>query len=201
MTMLVAGGIRYPLKLDLALAFCRKENKSINILTETHINHDQIHRIRNNWLGRISFFLGDNPRKGCFSCFIQALKVSLRLTLIQKGSLCYLRLLPLMTEFSFFMPLQGIAPISSSLGDVSLKEYKSIWKIKTREIILGGFNCAMDKMGRYGRSKTQRLYRYCSNYALLELTVDNGFEGLWRRENPDSHEFTRDSRSLDEDPA
>ena len=59
----------------------------------------------------------------------------------------------------------------------------------------------MDKMGRYGRSKTQRLYRYCSNYALLELTVDDGFEGLWRRENPDSHEFTRDNRSLDEDPA
>ena len=130
--MLVAGGIRDPLKLDLALAFCRKENKSINILTETHINYDQIHHIRNNWLGRISFFLGDSPRKGCFSCFIQALKVSLRLTLIQKGGLCYLRLLPLMMEFSVFMLLQGIAPKSSWLGDVSLKEYKSIWKIKTR---------------------------------------------------------------------
>ena len=39
----------------------------------------------------------------------------------------------------------------------------------------------MDKMGRYGRNKIQRLYRYCSNYALLELTVDDGLEGLWRK--------------------
>ena len=32
-------------------------------------------------------------------------------------------------------------------------------------------DCAMDKMNRYGGNKTQRLYRCCSNYALI---VDNG---------------------------
>ena len=39
------------------------------------------------------------------------------------------------------------------------------------KIILGDFNCTMDKMDRYGGNKTQRLYRCSSNYALI---VDNG---------------------------
>ena len=39
------------------------------------------------------------------------------------------------------------------------------------KIILGDFNCTMDKMDRYGGNKTQRIYRSCSNYALI---VDNG---------------------------
>ena len=39
------------------------------------------------------------------------------------------------------------------------------------KIILGDFNCTMDKIDRYGGYKTQRLYRYCSYYA---LNVDNG---------------------------
>ena len=42
--------------------------------------------------------------------------------------------LPSMTEFSVFMLLQGIAPRNSWLGDVSLKDYKIIWKIKMGEI-------------------------------------------------------------------
>ena len=39
------------------------------------------------------------------------------------------------------------------------------------KITLGDFNCSIDKMGRYGGNKTQRLYRCCSNYAVI---VDNG---------------------------
>ena len=39
-----------------------------------------------------------------------------------------------MTEFSVFMPLQGIAPGNSWIGGVSLKDYKIIWKIKIREM-------------------------------------------------------------------
>ena len=39
-----------------------------------------------------------------------------------------------MTEFSVFMYLQGIAPGNSWLGDVSLKDYKIIYKIKMREM-------------------------------------------------------------------
>ena len=65
------------------------------------------------------------------------------------------------------------------------------------KIILGDFNCTMDKMDRDGENKTQRLYKCCSNYSLSKLIVYNELEDLWRRENPDSPEFTRYNRSFD----
>ena len=43
------GGIKDVIKQDLALEFCRNQNKAISILTETPISHDQIHHIRNGW--------------------------------------------------------------------------------------------------------------------------------------------------------
>ena len=46
------------------------------------------------------------------------------------------------------------------------------------KIMLGDLNCTMDKIDRDGENKTQRLYRYCSNYALPKLIVDNGLEDL-----------------------
>ena len=67
------GGIRDPVKQDLALKFLRNQNKVISILTETHINHDQIHHIKNNWLDSNIFSLGDSHTKGCL--FIRDLKV------------------------------------------------------------------------------------------------------------------------------
>ena len=60
------GGIRDPLKQDLALKFCRNQSKVISIVTETHINHDQINHIRNIWLGRIFSSLGYSHTKGLF---------------------------------------------------------------------------------------------------------------------------------------
>ena len=58
----------------------------------------------------------------------------------------------------------------------------------------------MDKIVRVGENNTQRLYRCCSNYALPKLIVDNGLVNLWRRENPDSPEFTCYNRSFASDP-
>ena len=116
------------MKQDLVLEFCRKQNRDNSILTETHINHDKIHQIINNWLGPIF------SQKDCLVSFIQVLKESLRLTLIQKGDLYPSRLLSLITELSVFVPLQGIAPESSWLKDVSLNDYEITWKINTREM-------------------------------------------------------------------
>ena len=56
------GSIRDPLKQDLALDFYRKQNKYIRILT--HVKHDQILHIRNNWLGPIFLSPGSSHRKG-----------------------------------------------------------------------------------------------------------------------------------------
>ena len=69
-----------------------------------------------------------------------------------------------------------------------------------KKIILEDFNCIMDKMDRNGENKTQRPYWCSSSYALSKLIVDNELEDLWRRENPDSPEFTRYDRSFGKDP-
>ena len=61
------------------------------------------------------------------------------------------------------------------------------------KIILGDFNCTMDKMDRDGRNKT--LCKCHFNYALSKLIVDNGLDDQWKRENSDSSEFTHYSRS------
>ena len=61
------------------------------------------------------------------------------------------------------------------------------------KIILGDFNYTMHKMERDGRNKTFSRCRL--NYALSKLIVDNGLEGLWRRENHDFSEFNRYNRS------
>ena len=86
----------------LALEFCRNQNKVISILTETYISHDQIYHIRNNWLGSNFFSLGIVTQKD--AC--PASSGTWMLTLIQKGGLCLLSLLPLMAEFSVFLSLR-----------------------------------------------------------------------------------------------
>ena len=58
------------------------------------------------------------------------------------------------------------------------------------KIILGDLNCTMDKIDKDGENKTQRIYRWHSNYVLWKFIVNNGLEDLWRRENPDYPEFT-----------
>ena len=68
------------------------------------------------------------------------------------------------------------------------------------KIMLGDLTCTMDKVDRDGENKAQRLYRCCSSYALYKLIVDNRLEDLWKRENPDSPEFTCCDRSFTKDP-
>ena len=58
-TMLVASEI--PLSRIWHLSFAEKK---VSILTETHINHDQTHHIRNNWFGPIFFSSGNSHKKG-----------------------------------------------------------------------------------------------------------------------------------------
>ena len=92
----------------LAPKFCRNQNKVISILIETHINHDQIHHIRNNWLGSNFFSLGIVTQKNAFL----ASSGLWRMTLIQKGGLHPISLLPLFCKM----------------------DSKIIWKTRTREM-------------------------------------------------------------------
>ena len=124
------GDIGDLLKQDLPLEFGRNRNKVISILTETHINHDQIRHIRNNWLGSNFFSLGDSHTKGCLSCFIWDLKVDTD----PKGRFVSFKLTPSNDRVLCVHAPQGIAPGNSWTGGVSLKDYQSKWKIRTREM-------------------------------------------------------------------
>ena len=63
------GGIRDPAKQEIRLEFCRSQTKYICILSGTHINQEQIHQIRNNWLGPIFFSPGNTFSKGMLILF------------------------------------------------------------------------------------------------------------------------------------
>ena len=103
-----------------------------------------------------------------------------------------------------FVPLQGIAAENSLLGGRFFEGLQNYMLNKNEgnenEIMLGNLNRTMNKIDKDGEKKTQRLYRCCSSYALSKLIVDNGLEDLWRRENPDSPEFTCYKRSFAKDP-
>ena len=97
-------GIRDPLKQNLALQFCRKRNKDIRILTETHINLDQIHHIRKNWLTAIFFSPGDSYTKGLLVLLHLVPEGVTEVGTDPKGRLVSFKVTPsLMTEFSVFM--------------------------------------------------------------------------------------------------
>ena len=89
--------MRNPLKLNLAPEFCRNHKKN-----HQYFNWNSYqpwsNTPYNKQLIRLYFFglLEIVIQKECFFCFIWVLKVSLRLTLIQKGGFCPLRLSPLM---------------------------------------------------------------------------------------------------------
>ena len=140
-------------------------------------------------------------QKEFFFCLIWVLKVSLRLTRV--CVLCPLRLLPLMIEFSVCAP-SGYSTREQLARRRFFEGLQNYMQNKNEgnenKIMLGDLNCTMDKIDRDGENKTQRLYRCCSNYALSKLIVDNGLEDLWRRENPDSPEFTCYDRSFTKDP-
>ena len=114
-------------------------NKDMSILTETHINHDQIHHqiyIKNNWLGPIFFSPGENHTKRSLVLLHLGLECITEVDTDPKGEFVSFKVtpLPLMIEFSVFISCQGVAPGNSWLGGVSLKDYKIIWKIKMRKI-------------------------------------------------------------------
>ena len=52
------------MKQEIAIEFCKSQNKDICILAETHIGNEQIHQIKNNWLGPVLISPGDTFAKG-----------------------------------------------------------------------------------------------------------------------------------------
>ena len=89
-------------------------------------------------------------QKAYFFCIIWVLKVSLRLTLIQNGGFCPLRLLPLMIEFSVCASSGYSTRERLAWGErrffEGLKNYmQNKNEGNENKIILGDLNCTMIK--------------------------------------------------------
>ena len=127
------GGIRDSLKQSLSLQFCRNRNKDVIILTETHINLDQVHHIRSKWLGAIFSSPGDSHTKGLLALLHLGLEGVTEVDTDPKDRFVSFKVTPSNDRVLCVYAL-GIAPGNSCLEGVSLKDYKIIWKIKMREM-------------------------------------------------------------------
>ena len=177
------------------------KKKDISILTETHINHDKIHHIRNSWLGTIFFTPGYSHTKELLVLLHPGLEGITEVDTDPKGRFVSFKVTPsndrVLCLCSGHSTRKQLSRGRFFEGLQNHMENKN--EGNENKIILGDFNCTMDKMDRDCGNETQRLYRSCFNNALSKLIVDNWLEDLWRRENPDSPEFTHYDRSFGKD--
>ena len=125
-------------------------------ITLSRICHlDFAETIKSHWVPSFSL-LEIATQKECFFCFIWVLKVSLRLTLIQKGGLRPLRLLPLMIESpsSSYSTREQLTREGGGHFFEGLQSYIQNKSERNEKKILGGLNCTLDKIDRDGESKT-----------------------------------------------
>ena len=71
--------------------------------------------------------------------------------------------------------------------------------------MLEDLNCTMDKIDRDGEKKNKKHKDLIGAVPIMPCLnsswiMDNELEDLWRRENPDSPEFTCYDRSFSKDP-
>ena len=152
------GGIRDPLKQDLSLEFYRKKNNYIRILTETHIKHDQILHIRNNWLSPIFLSPGSSHTKGFIAPLHPGLEgvievdtgpkgrfVSFKVTLSNNKVVCFCapsrhNTRDQLVKGRFFERLQNYTENKCERNE--------------SKFIIGDFNITMNKMVRDSGNKT-----------------------------------------------
>ena len=126
---------------------------TIIILTETHISHDQIRHIRNNWLGSNFFSHGDSHTKGCLSYFIWDLKIDTD----AKGRFVSFKFTPSNDRVlcvyvpSWYSTREHLDRGRFFEGLQNYMENKN--KGSENKITLEDFNCTMDKMVRMVKIK------------------------------------------------
>ena len=179
------GGIRDPLKQNLALRFCRNRNKDVSVLTKTHINLDQIHHIRNNWLGAIFFSPGDSHTKTLLVLLRLHLEGVTEVDADPKGRSVSFKVTSSNNRVLWFMPFSGHSTREQLARGRFFEGLQNYMGNKNEgnenKIMLGDFNCSMVKMERDGRNKT--LCRCSFIYALPKPIADNGLEDLEKGES------------------
>ena len=155
------GGIRDSLKQDLALEFCRKQNKYISILTETHIKHDQILHIRNNWLGPIFLSPGSSHTKGFIAQLHPGLEGVTEVDTDPKGRFVSFKVALSKSKVLCVSATSGHNTREQLVRGCSFERLQNYMENKCdgneNKIILGDFNITMDKIDRDGGNKTKTL--------------------------------------------
>ena len=136
MTMLVASGIPWSRIWHLSFAKKKQRRQYFNWNSYQSWSKAPSNTYKKYWLVPIFFSPGDSHTKGSLVLLFLALGGITEVGTDPKEEFVSFKVtpLPLMTEFSVFIALQSIAPASSWIGDVSLKDSKIIWKIKMREM-------------------------------------------------------------------
>ena len=120
-------------------------------------------------MGPIFFSPGDSHTKGILFLLHLGLEGITEVDTDPKGEFVSFKVTP-SNDRVLFVPLQGIAPENSWLGERFFEGIQNYMQNKNdrneNKIILGDLNCTMDKIDRDGKNKPQRLYRCCSNHAL-----------------------------------
>ena len=187
------------MKQEIALEFCKSQNKDISILTETHIGQDQIHQKRNNWLGPILFAPGDTFSKGILILLHPGFDDVTDVDTVPKGRFVFFRVASSNDRVLCIYASSGHSNREQLIRGRFFEGLQTYIENKTEgnenKIIIGDFNCTLEKIDRDEGNKTQKRYRCHSLFALSKVIMDNGFEDLWKRENPDVSEFTRYDKS------
>ena len=168
-------------------------------MAETHIDNEQIHQIKNNWLGPVLISPGDTFSKGILILLHPGFPDVTEVDSDPNG-----RFISLKVASSDDRVLCVYAPSGHNNRDQLIRRrffeeflnyIDNKFKGNENKIIMEDFNCTLSQMDRDERNKTQKRYRCHSNFALSKLIMENGLENLWRRGNPDVSEFTRCDRS------
>ena len=193
------GGIRDSEKQEIAIEFCKSQNKDICILAETHIGHEQIHQIQNNWLGPVLISPGDTFSKGLLVLLHPGFPDVTEIDLDPNGRFISFKVAPSDDRVLCIYAPSGHSNreqlIRRRFFEELLNYIDHKFEGNENKIILGDFNCTLSQIDRDERNMTQKRYRCHSNFTLSKLILDHGLEDLWRRENPDTSEFTRYDRA------
>ena len=155
------GGIRDPMKQELALEFCRSQNKDISILAETHINQDQLHQLRNNWLGPIFCSPGDTFTKGMLVLLDSGFNDVTDVDIDPKGRFVSFKEAPSEDRFlCIYVPSRHnnrhqLARRRFFEGLQTYIEDKT--QGNENKIIIGDFNCTLDQRDRDEGNKTNMI--------------------------------------------
>ena len=136
----------------------QKPKQRLNILTESHIKLDQIHHIRSNWLDPIFFTPGDSHSKGLLILLHLNFEGVTEVDTDPTRRSVVFKVTPSNYIVFCVYVSSGLSTREQLARGRLVEGLQNYMKNKNEgnenKIILGDFNCTMDKMENDGRNKT-----------------------------------------------